>query len=273
MTLMFLAITFVVVVFQTAFLLLSATGDGEGVGISLTMIKNCGFNPINILDIGANEGTWSTTIKKIFPSAQFFMIEANKEHYADLVKTRFPFEIALVGNDHRQVTFYKVRKFWTTGNSIYKENSQHYENAQEYLMNMTTVDRIVKRRKLKPFDLIKFDVQGAELEALQGSHQTIGAADAVITEASIMNYNQGSPSFFDVHSFMESHGFALFDLFDESRQSPSGILNQVDVVWVKKTSFLWGPNCTGFPIPTHFNQSRSVAGRKRHQAVIQHPIT
>ena len=109
-------------------------------------------------------------------------------------------------------------------------------------------------------------MQVAELAAVEGSYRTLEAADAVITEASIMNYNRGAPSFFDLHSLMESQGFALFDLFDESRQTPSGILNQIDVMWVKKTSILWGPNCTGFPVPMHFNQTRSVVGRKRQQS-------
>lgn len=42
---------------------------------SLLNLKNNGFYPKNILDIGAYEGGWTKMIKKIYPNSKVLMIE------------------------------------------------------------------------------------------------------------------------------------------------------------------------------------------------------
>ena len=44
---------------------------------SLKKLKSFGFEPINILDIGANKGKWTLLVKKkVFPLAKYTLIEA-----------------------------------------------------------------------------------------------------------------------------------------------------------------------------------------------------
>ena len=33
---------------------------------------------------------------------------------------------------------------------------------------------------------------------------------------------------------------------------PPSTLPQMDVLWVRRSSALWGPACTGYPVPSHF---------------------
>ena len=52
---------------------------------ALKKLQSFGFNPQNILDIGANKGRWSLEVnKKVFPKSNFTLIEPIK--YQDLEK-------------------------------------------------------------------------------------------------------------------------------------------------------------------------------------------
>lgn len=242
------------------------TGDGEGIGFALKRLLRCGFYPVHVLDVGANTGTWTITVKKIFPNASYFLIEGNDQHQQELSKLNFPFEIAIVGGARGQSIFYRSRRHMGTGNSIFRENTLLFKTAEEALLNVTTIDSIVERRKLGPFSLIKLDIQGSELSALQGAQVSLKHTEVVTTEVSIMNYNQGSPSFFDLHRFMESNDFSLFDFFDESRHAQKGMVVQIDVMWVRKTSSLWSEACTGFPTPIHFHNVPKGTPSKRSRS-------
>ena len=54
---------------------------------ALQKLKSFGFEPKNILDIGANKGKWTLEIKKkVFPKAEYTLIEAID--YEELEKLR-----------------------------------------------------------------------------------------------------------------------------------------------------------------------------------------
>ena len=71
---------------------------------------------------------------------------------------------------------------------------------------MTTVDAILRRRDVKTaFKLMKIDIQGIEILALQGSNHTIQSVEMVAVEASIMNYNIGGASFLNLYATYVRH--------------------------------------------------------------------
>jgi hypothetical protein len=72
---------------------------------------------------------------------------------------------------------------------------------------MVTLDSLEQR-----FDWIKADVQGAELDVLEGGEQTLQYAMVVELELSTMRYNQGAPLAGEVIRWMWESGFELFDL-------------------------------------------------------------
>ena len=72
-----------------------------------------------------------------------------------------------------------------------------------------TLDTIVNQNGWKKPDLIKMDVQGAELDILLGAKDTILNCTDIILECQHTNYNDGAPKFNDVKQYMESIGFYL----------------------------------------------------------------
>ena len=62
-------------------------------------------------------------------------------------------------------------------------------------------------------DLIKIDVQGAELDILRGGKECLANAKDVILEAQHVDYNIGAPKFEEVIDFMKENGFDLVARF------------------------------------------------------------
>jgi hypothetical protein len=56
-------------------------------------------------------------------------------------------------------------------------------------------------------DMIKMDVQGAELDILRGAGQTLKTVKNIIAEVQSVEYNQGAPLEKQVIEYIESQGF------------------------------------------------------------------
>jgi FkbM family methyltransferase len=159
----------------------------------LRALKESGFDPKAILDVGANMGDWTKEMKSIFPDARFFMLEANVQHKSSLEKIGSPFRIAAVGHvDGEEVVFYKTAvpeiRGSNTGAGIFKELNKHFEgeNLVEERVIMRTIDSLVEESgESGPFHLVKVDVQGAEIVALQGAQKVLQNAAFVLLELSV----------------------------------------------------------------------------------------
>ena len=148
-----------------------------------------------------------------------------------------------MGDSVRNVTFYK--RGAQTGNGIFREFGWKENTGVQ--AKLYPIDSIVSHYRVGPFNFMKIDVQGAEVLALNGAQKTLSTVEVITTEASIMNYNIGGATFFQLISTFEKYGFALFDVIDMMRKGPGhGFAVQVDLVFVRKTSKLWSKRCTGF---------------------------
>ena len=89
-------------------------------------------------------------------------------------------------------------------------------------------------------DLLKLDVQGAELRVLQGATRCLARAEAVLLELSVAgSYNLGAPSFAEHVAYLDTKGFSLFDVGEQHRMSGAsltaeGLLFQLDLLFVRK---------------------------------------
>lgn len=188
--------------------------------VMLRRIKNkTGFEPNAVVDVGANYGDWSRAARKLFPQAKILMVEATPMHEKNLKKAaqeigNAEHRIAVVtARDGETVQFFQGKN---TGNSMFRENSNHYANEKAVERQSQTVDSIVAGSFLRDevIDVIKADVQGAELGVFQGATQVLRQATFVYFEASTIEYNSGAPCTHEVDAFLRSQGFFLYDMAD-----------------------------------------------------------
>ena len=77
------------------------------------------------------------------------------------------------------------------------------------LVQTITLDEYLDSQRLPMPDLIKLDVEGAELKALDGAKKALVHAKYAILEVSFVERHLGQPIFHDVIDFMASHSFHL----------------------------------------------------------------
>ena len=207
----------------------------------LSLLANLGFSPRTILDIGAYQGEWTKMAHQIFPLAKIFMIEATPDNESLLrnVSEASGLSMALLGDKSKKsVIFYLADPKETsisTGNSIYIEKTQYFNNRHFIRLPMITLDFLVAKRKLKNVDFIKIDTQGSELNILKGGKKTVSKAEFILLETQNLEYNDKAPFTEDVVIAMKSYGFRLFDIL-ETHYLSSGELFQVDLLFAKKDS-------------------------------------
>ena len=99
------------------------------------------------------------------------------------------------------------------GNSYYKENSIFYNESHKQIRKTETLNTIIKEKNWPLPELIKLDIQGAEIDALKGASDCLVKCTDIILEAQHANYNHNAPKIGEVIRFMELLGYVLVDNF------------------------------------------------------------
>jgi len=172
--------------------------------------------PKVIYDIGACVLHWTNEAKLVWNNATFVVFEAMEE-------TKFLYENnnllhyngVLSDYDNKKVNFYK-NVTHPGGNSYYRENVEVNPESELYFPDETltviitkTLDTIVKENNFPLPDLIKMDVQGAELDILKGAKETLKSCQHLILELQSVEYNKGAPLKTEVIDYLHLTGFDL----------------------------------------------------------------
>lgn len=190
------------------------------------------LEPSSILDCGAWLGHWAMETHAVWPHASIHCVEGNPACEESLTLTGFPYHIAMLGEFHTSKPYYKQEGTDIgTGNGLYRENSQWFERC-----TVEEVD-IVPLESLFPedtqFDLIKLDLQGAEIDAMLGGKDIIKRAKALLIETAVSNYNQGAPMQEQVISFCRGLGFPFHVVVEDIYHPSSRHLIQQDVLFTR----------------------------------------
>jgi FkbM family methyltransferase len=204
---------------------------------ALLRLRSLGFSPATIYDIGAYRGGWTRLAGEVFPDARFVLFEANADHAAELAQYRHVI-VALGAEDDGAKQFYVPRQGDVTGASLYIENTAHYAPSNLDIRHVETarLDTIMARDRLPPPDLIKIDVQGAELDVMAGAEHALQSARAIVIELSFIDYNRRAPLIAEVFAGVDRRGFKCADLCEVHR-SEHGFVLQLDLLFVRPPLF------------------------------------
>jgi FkbM family methyltransferase len=201
--------------------------------MSLESIKKY-FEPKSILDIGANVGQFYNEIKNIFPNSYYYLVEGSESCEVVLETFNVDYSICLLSDTEKEVDFY-IRKNEPrcTGNSIYRENTSFYDDDQILIekKQTKTLSNLLNNQK---FDLIKIDVQGSEIDIINGGLDIIKEAKGILMEVSLMEYNQNSPTKDFVYEYMDNLGFKPVELIGNINHPLTYELIQQDILFLNK---------------------------------------
>jgi FkbM family methyltransferase len=181
--------------------------------------------PKVIYDIGACVLHWTTLAKDVWPNAEYIAFEAAEDLEFLYKENNITYQLGVLSNeDNKPVNFY-LNIEHPGGNSYYRENTKKfYPHADEIYSDLTakkltamSLDTIVKQRNFPLPDLIKIDVQGAELDIIKGAKETIKSVKHIILELQEVDFNQGAPNAREVIDYMSSIGFdCMYEKFSQN---------------------------------------------------------
>lgn len=181
------------------------------------------FIPTTVYDIGACVLHWTQSVQEIWPETEIVLFDATDAFESLYVESGLQYNIGALSNESgKSIKFYQNNDNFA-GNSYYRENPK-YSPAAEYLfdeksiveMITTTLDDTVKYKMLNKPQLIKIDVQGAELDVLMGATDTIKSCEHLIVELRDVEYNIGSPEKEVIIDYLASQGFTNMGMFSDN---------------------------------------------------------
>ena len=179
-----------------------------------------------VYDIGANSGSWSGAMKKRFSSSEFYLFEANPVHVPEIKKTGFPYWIEVLSNGDGDGLFYSING---TGDSLYKENTECYDGCMETKVSTRSLNGMVVEFGIPLPDLVKIDVQGAELDVIQGGQAAFDNARYVLSELPVAKYNIGAPGFSEYMDVFAGHGLRPVEIAEIHKRK--GEVVQLDILF------------------------------------------
>lgn len=178
-----------------------------------------------VVDVGAHHGHSTLELLAVFPQARVHAFEPEGTNHAAA-------EINLAGHEGR-VVLHRAALSDRDGTATLQVNShdgthslleigaQRFWGAWagkvgEAEVPTATLDSYAAAMGIGRIDLLKMDIQGAELAALRGavgllSRQAIGG---VLLEVMFQPLYRDQPLFWDIGAFLASHGYGMYQLFE-----------------------------------------------------------
>ena len=169
------------------------------------------FSPATVIDVGVAEGTES--LYEAFPDAYLALIEPLAEWEPDLrrlVESR-PGDYVLTAVGAREGSIaIQVDQNPYTSSVLPQVNPRPYKERRE--VPVKTLDQLVEARGWRPPFGLKVDVEGFELEVIEGAAATLEQTQFVLAEISVTERFVGACSASELIDLLGSHGFEVCDV-------------------------------------------------------------
>jgi FkbM family methyltransferase len=206
--------------------------------IFFTNIKEMGFVPQHIIDVGANHGTWTREAIKFFPDSYYTLIEPQswlESSIRDLLDSNLKISFNPYGAGAKSGSFmFTLADRDDSCSFRFSEEEANIAGFQQIEIPIITLNEIVKQKKDFPFpDLVKIDAEGLDIEVLEGASELMGKTEIFLVEAAIFQ-KKFDNDLLKMVEFMKNKGYVLFDITDLNRPFNPQVLWLVELAFVKK---------------------------------------
>ena len=190
----------------------------------LERLKQSGIEPRVVYDIGSCVMHWTNEALRIWPDAHYVLFEAMPTvEFLYRERGIRDYHIGVLGSQTGQTVEFWQNDYHPGGNSYYKENVAINSNVPEFfnekhrrVYTTKTLTDVITERQFPLPDLVKMDVQGAELDIVKGAEQIIKHAQHVVLELQKVEYNTGAPMHQEVIDYMYNLGFDCWGIFSDN---------------------------------------------------------
>ena len=208
-------------------------------GAALAHAKRVGLEPRTVIDVGVADGT--PELYEAFPESRIVLIEpmAEVEDRLRAIASRYrhvEYVLAAAAAHAGRLKLHVPRDHARA--SRYWESDFVPDTVVHREVPAVTLDQVRREKGLEGPVLLKVDVQGAELDVLDGAPETLEDAEYVILESSFFRFFRGGPLIGDVVEYMGRRGFVLYDLMGIHQRPLDGAISMVDAAFVKASGSL-----------------------------------
>ena len=213
------------------------------------------YEPSVIFDIGACEGEDSIRYSLLFKTATVYSFEPLPDNYTKCLNNFLKFsnnkikafQLALSNNNGVADFFVSSgspknaeQSGWNFGNkssSLFPPESSYKQNEwlrfeDQIQVKTQTISSFCKENSVQKIDFIHMDVQGAELNVLQGAEKELASINAIWLEVENISMYQGQPLRKDIEKFMKESGFVK--IVDTSMYGDAGDQLYINTLYYSK---------------------------------------
>jgi len=219
----------------------------------LNKMRDNGFNPDAIIDVGACIGDWMTAPLTAFPNADFYAFEPNQDVWHKLIAfaANYPGRIVLENRAVWNKTQKLTMNFSGQHTSFFPDvNGKRW--GEKRSVKAITLDECGFEAYNNIF--LKMDVQGGELKVLEGANDLLASnkIEAIVLEASLFEFQKGIPLYPEVFDIMHSLSFGLWGVINTHYRTLDKRPGQLDLMFVHNSSQLvqdnrWSKKENGMP--------------------------
>ena len=200
----------------------------------LLKLKQKGYYPDTILDIGAYHGIWTNNMKKIYNDSKFYLFEAiNYDELNRFLNTDINVYNVLLNDKIENVNWYEMKN---TGDSMFKEKTSAFINCNPIIRQSIDLNTHILQNNILQDSkniFIKIDCQGAEIPILKGASNILNKTDFIMLEIPFFGcYNEGVPNYLEHIIFMNNIGFIPYDMLENHYMNDFNI--QIDILFINK---------------------------------------
>ncbi|WP_205699123.1 FkbM family methyltransferase [Conexibacter sp. SYSU D00693] len=200
----------------------------------LAHLQRLGLRPGAVVDVGVARGT--PDLYAAFPGLPVLLVEPLAEHEGDLkaicaARPGSAYALAAAGPQpgKLEIAVHRV----PACSSVLGDREPDGTPAPRRTVPVVRVDDLVANHALPGPFVVKVDVEGAELQVLEGARETLAQTDVVLLEVSFFQLVPGGAELADVVAWMRAAGFSPYDVYQGHLRPLDGALAQVDMAFVR----------------------------------------
>lgn len=184
-----------------------------------------GHDAQTIVEVGAADGRDAEYYAELFPQARILAVEPVPESYAKLASRmsrvdRLTAVNAALTTQVGKAEFHVARLADASSLLPAKPTGSNYDeyttSRHTIEVETTTLDALCRQHGITEIDLLKMDVQGAEMRILSAACDLLerSAIGAIYTEVQFTQFYHDAARFHDVAHFLSRHDFRLHNLYN-----------------------------------------------------------